>query len=265
MKMLNKIWQRLLVSTLLLLGLAAAVEAADVYVMTRNSEGVKGTAYVYRTTRGSFMYLVSSYGEGASPRERWELYSAGKLEVEQNADGSLTRNFLVTYASSLQNGYGFNYRHGNLYPIEVEQEKLPAGATLEGEMGAMLGEGWTLGAAKTLDKYVEAPPEGRYSFLYNDDADDHDAFSDTMAIGYFKYFVFNQEDLSGEDSRSYSTWRIGEEKSRYTDIPQAYDYIQVTVYGEPGEGYYLLENHGRLIYRINKDKTTTKLFDERSF
>ena len=46
MKMLNKIWQRLLVSTLLLLGLAAAVEAADVYVMTRNSEGVKGTAYV---------------------------------------------------------------------------------------------------------------------------------------------------------------------------------------------------------------------------
>ncbi len=112
MKMLNKIWQRLLVSTLLLLGLAAAVEAADVYVMPRNSEGVKGTAYVYRTTRGSFMYLVSSYGEGASPRERWELYSAGKLEVEQ--------------------------------------EKLPAGATLEGEMGAMLGEGWTLGAAKNM-------------------------------------------------------------------------------------------------------------------
>lgn len=154
MKMLKKIWQRLLVSTLLLLGLAAAVEAADVYVMPRNSEGVKGTAYVYRTTRGSFMYLVSSYGEGASPRERWELYSAGKLEVEQNADGSLTRTFLVTYASSLQNGYGFNYRHGNLYPIEVEQEKLTAGATLKGEMGAMLGEGWTLGAAKTLDKYV---------------------------------------------------------------------------------------------------------------
>lgn len=30
MKMLNKIWQRLLVSTLLLLGLATAVEAADV-------------------------------------------------------------------------------------------------------------------------------------------------------------------------------------------------------------------------------------------
>ena len=86
-----------------------------------------------------------------------------------------------------------------------------------------------------------------------------------MAIGYFKYFVFNQEDLSGEDSRSYSTWRIGEEKSRYADIPQAYDYIQVTVYGEPGEGDYLLEDHGRLIYRINEDKTTTKLFDERSF
>lgn len=111
MKMLKKIWQRLLVSTLLLLGLAAAVEAADVYVMPRNSEGVKGTAYVYRTPRGSFMYLVSSYG----------------------------------------------------------------------------------------------------------------------------------------------------------DIPQAYDYIKVTVYGEPGEGYYLLEDHGRLIYRINEDKSTTKLFDELSF
>ena len=32
-----------------------------------------------------------------------------------------------------------------------------------------------------------------------------------------------------------------------------------------GKGYYLLENHGRLIYQINEDKTTTKLFDELSF
>ena len=265
---MKRTWRALLGLAVLAAGVFGA-EAADLYVLSDASDGRTGTIWVYHTPRGDFAEAVIRY---ADPPYDPALRASGKLEADEAADGTLSRNFVIGSAEYLGFQNAASYEKGAVYPISVSDENLPIGATYESEMGTLLGDAFTLGTpglAVSFDTYDGAaivkrgilwpPPDGRYVLAENNSEKE---MTPDVAKVFLKAEIFWEEPLQGTDRRYYDI--VLREAAPYSGLPEGeHRYYEVTV-TEPGatEGTrYLVETFGQYIFRVNPDESVTKLYD----
>ncbi len=261
--------QRVIWSVAVLAATVFGAEAADRYVLSDASDGRTGNIWVYHTPRGDFAEAVIRY---ADPPYDPALRVSGKLEAEEAADGTLTRNFVIGSAEYLGFQNAASYKKGAVYPISAAGENLADGATYEGEMGTLLGDAFTLGTpglTVSFETYDSAaivksgillpPPDGRYVLAETDSEKEMTA---DVAKVFLKAEIFWEESLQGTDRRYYDI--VLTEVVSYAGLPEGeHRYYEITV-TEPGaaEGTrYLVETFGRYIFRVNPDKSVTKLYD----
>ena len=244
-------------------------EAADWYALSDAADGRTGNIWVYHTPRGDFAEAVIRY---ADPPYDPALRVSGKLETEEAADGTLVRNFVIGSAEYLGFQNAASYEKGAVYPISVSDEKLPIGATYEGEMGTLLGDAFTLGtlglaisfethdgAAIVKSGIFMPPPDGRYVLA---ETNAEKEMTPDVAKVFLKAEIFWEEPLQGADHRYYDI--VLTESAPYSELPEGehrYYEITVTEHGAAEGTRYLVETFGRYIFRVNPDESVTKLYD----